>query len=93
MYFIFKVTEITHGPILFNMDICFLCYVEQSAEQSKHKACVVVFAQMYGQMRKHVNRKLYNSGLYYMHRNICIKKTVKTTAYYQQNKRDTFKQR
>lgn len=35
MYFIFKVTEITHGPILFNMDICFLCYVEQSAEQSK----------------------------------------------------------
>lgn len=73
MYFIFKVTEITHGPILFNMDICFLCYVEQSAEQSKHKACVVVFTQTYGQMWKHVNHKLYNSGLYYMHRNICVK--------------------
>ncbi|EDL94103.1 rCG42216, isoform CRA_b [Rattus norvegicus] len=30
MYFIFKVTAITHGPIL--LAYCFLCYVKRSAE-------------------------------------------------------------
>ncbi|EDL94104.1 rCG42216, isoform CRA_c [Rattus norvegicus] len=33
MYFIFKVTAITHGPIL--LAYCFLCYVKRSAEQSR----------------------------------------------------------
>lgn len=45
MYFIFKVTEITHGPNLYGHIKCFLCYVRWSAKQSMEecKAFAVVF--------------------------------------------------
>ncbi|EDL94102.1 rCG42216, isoform CRA_a [Rattus norvegicus] len=61
MYFIFKVTAITHGPIL--LAYCFLCYVKRSADRAEQsraerKACAVVFTQKSEHRQRHLSCKL-----------------------------------